>query len=80
MIYRFFHDKTYYDEWLIIEKMPQGNYKAICTRATEIYQLGCVKTFFFDDKEIWKKGRLRPNNHSLTDNTENYGKPRNADW
>ncbi|MEY3746528.1 MAG: hypothetical protein RIQ76_1069, partial [Pseudomonadota bacterium] len=32
MIYRFFHDKLYGDEWLIVEQMPQGNYKAICTR------------------------------------------------
>lgn len=80
MIYRFFHDRKYYDEWLLVEKMPAGNYKAICTRSTKIYELGCVRTFFFDDKTIWKKGRLRPNNHSLTNNKKYDGKSRDVNW
>ena len=78
MIYRFFYDKKYYDEWLIVEQLPEGNYLAVCTRGNRIYQLGEVKTFFFDDSEIWNKGRLRPNNHSLTNKNKHNGKQRDA--
>lgn len=80
MIYKFFHDKIEGDEWLIVEKLFLGNYKAICTRETKIYELGAVRTFFFDDSEIWSKGRYRPNNHSLTNKNKYDGKPRNANW
>lgn len=80
MIYRYFYDKIRGDEWLIIEKLPAGNYKAICTRETKVYKLGAVKSFFFDDSEIWSKGRYkqRPRNHSLTNKTKYDGKPRNT--
>jgi hypothetical protein len=61
MMYRFFHDKTEGDEWLIIQHLPMGNYKAICTRENEYYKLGDVKA----------------NNHSLTNKKKYDGKPRN---
>ena len=82
MMYRYFHDKVKGDEWLIVEQLPSGNYKAICTRETKIYKLGAVRNFFFDDSLIWSKGRykLRPNNHSLTNNKKYNGKPRNTNW
>lgn len=80
MIYRYFHDKLYGDEWLTVEYLPEGNYKAICTRENKYYKLGAVKTFYFDDSEIWSKGRYkqRPRNHSLTNKKKYDGKPRNA--
>jgi hypothetical protein len=78
MIYKFFHDKIEGHEWLIVEHLPSGNYKAICTRENTIYKLGDVKTFFFDDFDIWSKGKFRPNNHSLTLKTKYDGKPRYA--
>jgi len=78
MMYRFFHDKTEGDEWLIIQHLPMGNYKAICTRENQYYKLGDVKTFFFDDFNIWSKGKLKPNNHSLTNKKKYDGKPRNT--
>jgi hypothetical protein len=76
MIYRFFHDKIEGDEWLIIQHLPLGNYKAICTRENEYYKLGDVKTFFFDDFGIWSKGKIKPNNHSLTNKKKYDGNPR----
>lgn len=80
MIYRYFHDKIRGDEWLIIEELPSGNYKAVCTRQTQTYKLGAIRSFYFDDSEIWSKGRykLRPNNHSLTNSKKYNGKPRNT--
>ena len=78
MIFQFFHDKIKGDEWYIVEQLPGGNYKAICTRQTKIYKLGCVRNFFFDDKEIWTKGKFKPKNHSLTNLNKTNGKPRDA--
>jgi len=78
MIYKFFHDKIEGHEWLIVEHLPSGNYKAICTRENKIYKLGDVKTFFFDDFDIWSKGKFRLNSHSLTLKTKYDGKPRYA--
>jgi hypothetical protein len=78
MIFQFFHDKIKGDEWYVVEQLPGGNYKAICTRQTKVYKLGSVRNFFFDDCEIWTKGKLKPNNHSLTLKTKYDGKPRNT--
>ncbi len=80
MIFQFFHDKIKGDEWYVVEQLPGGNYKAICTRQTKVYKLGSVRNFFFDDYEIWTKGKLKPNNHSLTLKTKYDGKPRNTNW
>jgi hypothetical protein len=80
MIFRFFHDKIKGDEWYVVEQLPLGNYKAICTRQTKVYKLGSVRNFFFDDYEIWTKGKLKANNHSLTHKTKYDGKPRYTNW
>jgi hypothetical protein len=80
MIFRFFHDKIKGDEWYVVEQLPSGNYKAICTRQTKVYKLGSVRNFFFDDYEIWTKGKLKANNHSLTLKTKYDGKPRYTNW
>jgi len=80
MIFQFFHDKIKGDEWYVVERLQGGNYKAICTRQTKVYKLGSVRNFFFDDYEIWTKGKLKPNNHSLTLKTKYNGKPRNTNW
>jgi hypothetical protein len=66
MLYQFFHDPVRCDEWYIIDRCDNGTYKAICTRETKIYKLGSVTNFFFDDMKIWRKGRLKPKWHSLT--------------
>jgi hypothetical protein len=66
MLYQFFHDPIRGSEWYIIDRCDNGTYKAICTRQTKTYRLGCVTNFFFDDMKIWRKGRLKPKNNSLT--------------
>lgn len=80
MIFQFFHDKIKGDEWYIVKQLNNGSYVSICTRPTNIYKLGAVRTFFFDDTSIWSKGkyRLKPKNHSLTNLNKTNGKPRDA--
>jgi hypothetical protein len=76
----FYHDPILGDEWYVIERSKDGMFKAVCTRGNDIYKLGEVDFFDFTDKEIFKRGKLKPNNHSLTLNKKNDGKPRNANW
>ena len=46
MIFRFFHDKIKGDEWYIVKQLNNGSYVSICTRPTNVYKLGAVRTFF----------------------------------
>lgn len=80
MIFQFFHDKVKGDEWFIFNQLSNGCYLALCTRQTDVYKLGCIKKFYFDDPAIWSKGkyRLKPKNHSLTNKNKQNGKPRDA--
>lgn len=53
MIFQFFHDKVKGDEWFIFNQLSNGCYLALCTRQTDVYKLGCIKKFYFDDPAIW---------------------------
>ena len=54
-------------EWYAVEQIPNGMWKAVCTRATVIYSLGEVNYFCFDLREgIHKIGKFRPGAVSLT--------------
>jgi hypothetical protein len=54
-------------EWYAVEQIPNGMWKAVCTRATAIYPLGTVNWFCFDLNEgIHKVGKFRPSAISLT--------------
>lgn len=80
MIFRFFHNKENGHEWYIIRQLSNGSYLSICTRPSSTYKLGCIRNFFFDDKDMWTKGkyRLKPENNSLTNLNLQHGKPRDA--
>jgi hypothetical protein len=66
MTFRFFHDPISGDEWYTVARLECGRYKAVCTRETETYKLGEVNYFNFNDREVFKSGKFRANNHSLT--------------
>jgi hypothetical protein len=78
MISRFFHDPILCDEWYVIERLKNGMFKAVCTRGAYMYKLGDVEFFDLTNKQIFKMGKLKPNNHSLTLNNKKDGKPRDA--
>ena len=66
MLYNFFHDPSTGSEWYLIQRMNNGTYKAICTHETKVYKIGSIRNFLFEDKQIWHKGKFKPNSHSLT--------------
>ena len=57
-------------QWVTTKLFARVQQKSISQAALE--------TFFFDDYEIWTKGKLKPNNHSLTLKTKYDGQPRNT--
>lgn len=66
MIQSYFHCKKTGAEFYVFRQLENKMYVAQCTKASKIYKVGEIKTFFFDDIEIWTPGKLQPNNHSLT--------------
>lgn len=65
----FYHNPINGNEWYVVDQMPNGMYRAVCTRGTNIYPLGTVQYFSFDIQEgIWHLGTWQPQGHSLSPN------------